>query len=268
MRLNRIFKGFFILGLILLLGISFSTVGTTVAHAEETQAIKLNVNSQTIVKGRNFSIHVYNLTEGQTVAFHSSSPAIASVNSNGIVSANEVGDATILVTVYEGTDVIETLSCKITVGTPAMSIQFSTHVIRMEIGSKKTLTRNLQPLNSVEAPRFSSYNKKIASVSAGGRITARAEGMTYIFAQIDNGRFAVCKVYVYAKPEDAANTEGATTPAATAYSAPDSQAGTVEDLSVSEMRNTTDIDFATFIKNLNASGKTAAGAESTSDNAN
>lgn len=290
MRLKGYLKGFFIFGLILFLGVTIlSPASATVAYADETQEIKLNVNSQTIVRGKTFSLYVYNLKEGQTVSYRSSSPAIASVDKNGVVYANLIGNSTIVVTVKEGENVVAILSCKITIGPPAISVQFSRLELAMTVGQNYMLERIVQPLITVEIPKFSSYNKKIASVSAGGRVSALAEGETYIFAQIDNGAFAACKVTVY--PEGTELPEASTSeflelltllgllPATEDESvegAEESAEKAVDGLTANPLTETEGtagtelllMDFETFIKNLNAAGKTANEAVSTTDNAN
>ena len=131
MRLKSLFKCIFIFGLVLFLGVSVPFGNMLTAYANETQDIKLNVNSQTIVKGKNFSLYVYNLNEGQTVSFVSSDPAIVSVNENGVVTGNLVGTATILVTVTEGENTVDILSCEIKVGPPAVNVQFSRFSVRV-----------------------------------------------------------------------------------------------------------------------------------------
>ena len=249
MRLNAYLKRLITLSLVLILSIALPLPGTiTKARAEETATIKLNVNSQSIVKGKSFSLYVYNLCEGQTVSFESDSPETASVNETGLVTANAVGTATITVTVKEEAKTVTTLFCKITVGPAAISVHFSNLELHMISGQKAKIERILQPISTVEQPKFSSYNSKIASVSAGGRVTARAEGSTYIFAQIDNGRFAVCKVFVY--PEGTVLT--------TEFSSP-----VVSEESSEESFE--DIDFETFLKNLNAAGKNTAGTVNGTD---
>ena len=233
MRLNRYlkyFKSFFIFGLILFLGFSLPDT-TVVARADETQEVKLNVNTHTMVKGKTFSLYVYNLSEGQTVSYVSSSPAVASVSAGGTITANQVGNATVIATVTEEGDTIAVLSCAITVGPPAVVVRFSRSELSMTVGQKITLERLVLPLNTAESVKFSSHDKSIATVSAGGRVTAKSEGSTYIFAQIDNGWVATCKINVSAAiPEE---------PVA-------------------------EINFEEFITNLNnADGKAADSAEST-----
>lgn len=264
MRLKSCLKGLFIFGLVLFLGVlcPLGNVQTAFA-ADETQDIKLNVNSQTIVKGKSLSLYVYNLIEGQEVTFVSSDPAIASVDEYGIVTGNLVGTATILVTVTEGENTIDILSCDIKVGPPAISVQFSRLELAMTVGQKLTLERIVLPLNTVETAKFSSYDRSIATVSAGGRVTAKAEGSTYIFAQLDNGRFAVCKIYVY--PEDAILEE---TDEVVDETSENTTLEPAMEVSDPFLEHNEEIDFNTFIKNLNAAGKSAESAESTTGDAN
>ena len=115
MRLKSYLKGLFIFGLVLFLGVFCPMGNMQTAFADETQDIKLNVSSQTIVKGKSFSIYVYNLSEGQTATFVSSSPSIASVTESGTITANSVGSTTILVTIANGEENIVTLPGKIQV---------------------------------------------------------------------------------------------------------------------------------------------------------
>ena len=262
MRLKSYLKGIFIFGLVLFLGVVCPMGNMQTAFADETQDIKLNVNSQTIVKGKTLSLYVYNLIEGQEVTFVSSDPAIASVDQNGIVTGNLVGSTTILVTVTEGENTINILSCDIKVGPPAISVQFSRLELTMTVGQKLTLERIVLPLNTVETAKFSSYDRTIATVSAGGRVTAKSEGSTYIFAQLDNGSFAVCKVYVY--PEDVLLETGEVSEEASeiTVSAPASE------VSDPLLQHAEEMDFNTFIRNLNAAGKSAESAESTTGDAN
>lgn len=271
MRLKSYLKSLFIFGLVLFLGVSAPCYGVVTAYAGETQDVKLNVNSMTIVKGKSLSLYVYNLNEGQTVSFVSTDPAIASVDELGTVTGNLVGSATILVTITEGENTVDILSCDIKVGPPAISVQFSRLELAMTVGQKSTLERIVLPLNTVETAKFSSYDRAIATVSAGGRVTAKAEGSTYIFAQLDNGRFAVCKVYVY-PVEELLETEEVT------EEVTETVIGEVaEDITNPEpaaevtdpfLKPTEEIDFNTFIKNLNAAGKSAESAESATGDAN
>ena len=270
MRLKSCLKGLFIFGLVLFLGVVCPLGNVQTAFADETQDIKLNVKSQTIVKGKSFSLYVYNLTEGQEVTFVSSEPAIASVDAFGTVTGNMVGTATILVTVTEGENTVNMLSCDIKVGPPAVSVQFSRLELTLLVGQKVTLERIVLPLNTVEAAKFSSYDRNIATVSAGGRVTAKAEGSTYIFAQLDNGRFAVCKVHIYAELPEELQVLSEDVIANEAQNPVEVVPTEATEPKVTDpfLMNTEEVDFETFLKNLNAAGKSAESAESAMGDAN
>lgn len=272
MRLKSLFKCIFIFGLVLFLGVSVPFGNMLTAYANETQDIKLNVNSQTIVKGKTFSLYVYNLSGNQTVTFVSSDPAIASVNESGIITGNMVGTATILVTVTENENTVDILSCDIKVGPPAISVQFSRLELSLIVGQKVTLERFVLPLTAVENPKFSSYDRTIATVSAGGRVTAKAEGSTYIFAQLDNGRFAVCKVYIFPEGTILETEEVVEEVVLDEKSLlePLTEAQTTEEEEITDpfLKPNAGMDFETFIKNLNAANKSAESAESATGNAN
>ena len=273
MRLKSLLKGLFIFGLVLFLGVSLPYNNMLTAYADETQDIKLNVNSQTIVKGKTFSLYVYNLNEGQTVTFVSSDPATASVNEHGVVTGNLVGSATILVTVTEDENTVDILSCDIKVGPPAISIQFSRLELELIVGQKVTLERFILPLSAVENPKFSSYDRTIATVSAGGRVTAKAEGSTYIFAQLDNGRFAVCKVYIFPEgtvlePEEVVEEVVIDENTLLESLSAEEQTEETEEITDPFLKPNASMDFDTFIKKLNAANKSAESAESATGNAN
>ena len=166
------------------------------AYAAEAE-IKLNVKSKTIVKGKQYALKVYNLTENQTVSFKSEDDSVASVNEKGVVTALAVGTTKIIVTVAnKETKETSTLQCDIVVGPPAISIQFSRLNYELVVGQRIFIEKILQPLNTVEDAKFLSLDKNVATVSTGGFITAKSAGSTSIIAQIDNGAFAVCEVIV------------------------------------------------------------------------
>lgn len=171
-----------------------------VAHAssvdEGLSDIKLNVQSKSLVKDTTFTLKVYNLKENHKVSYKSSSSSIATVDEKGVITAVDFGNTTITVTVKDGFKTVATLDCEITVGPAALSIVLTKTEITLKVGRKTTLTAILKSNNTVEEAKFSSNDPEIASVSIGGRITAKSVGVTYIFAYIDNGKYDVCKVTV------------------------------------------------------------------------
>ena len=224
-------------------------VAPLTAYAAEAE-IKLNVKSKTIVKGRQYALKVYNLTENQTVSFKSDDDSVASVNEKGVVTALAVGTTKITVTVAnKETKETSTLQCDIVVGPPAISIQFSRLNYELTVGQRVFIEKILQPLNTVEEAKFLSLDKNIATVSTGGFITAKNVGSTSIIAQIDNGAFAVCEVIV-------------TDPTATVDSIMFEDTATINDIAnasaEAQGRSTEprlkeiESDFEDFLKRLNA----------------
>lgn len=168
---------------------------------DEQTDIKLNVSSKSIVKDTTYALKVYNITDKHKVSYKSSSTSIAKVDDTGLITAVDFGTATITVTVKDGSKSVATLECEVTVGPPAISIKLTKSEITLPVGSKVSLTAILKPNNTVEEAKFSSNDSSIASVSIGGRITAKAEGVTYIFASIGNGKYDMCKVTVVKQDE-------------------------------------------------------------------
>lgn len=196
MKQRRFSKG--IIPLVFLLSICFFTLFAPVASAyANTPVPKLNVKSKAIVKGKDYALKVYNLSETQTVTFASEDEKIASVDEKGIVSALSIGSTVVTVTIDDSeADEAIVLQCKITVGPPALFVMFSRQQAELVVGQRAIMYWLIAPLNTAELPKFSSSKPEVASVSAGGIVTAKSAGTTYIFAQLDNGLFTACRITV------------------------------------------------------------------------
>lgn len=186
-----------IITLVFLLSVSFFTLFASAATAYAAGTPKLNVKSKAIVKGKDYALKVYNLSETQTVTFTVKDEAVASVDEFGVVTALSVG-TTVVTAVIEDSEATEpvALECKITVGPPALFILFSRLEAEMTVGERTMMTWMIAPLNTAELPKFSSSAPEVASVSAGGIVTAKSAGTAYIFAQLDNGQFGACRITV------------------------------------------------------------------------
>lgn len=163
----------------------------------ETQAeIKLNVKTKALVKDTKYTLKVYNLSGNQKASFKSSDSSIASVDEEGVVCGIANGTAVITVTVKDGLKTVASLTCEVTVGPPAISVKWTKSEIVLAVGKRMTLKTILLPYNTAEAVKFYSSDTEIATVTSTGKITAKSEGDTYVFAMIDNGKFDFCKVTV------------------------------------------------------------------------
>ncbi len=178
-------------------GNSIIAKASTVENDQNT--IKLNVSSKSLVKDTTYALKIYNIPDSHKVSYKSDSTSIATVDEKGIITAVDFGTAVITATVKDGFKTIATLECKVTVGPPAISIVLTKSNIALSVGDKTSLIPILKPNNTVEEAKFSSNDPKIASVSIGGRITAKSTGVTYVFASIGNGKYDMCKVTVVEK---------------------------------------------------------------------
>lgn len=167
---------------------------------------RLNLKNITLVINKSFTLKAYNLGENAKVSFKSSDSEIASVNNNGTITANKVGTAIITVTIKDGNNTVP-LTCDITVGPPAFSVRFTKSRIILSLDKSDLLKVILKPTNTAEVAKFSTYDTDIASISPGGKVTAKKLGLTYLFAQIDTketigfNKYATC-ILIVTNPED------------------------------------------------------------------
>jgi hypothetical protein len=173
---------------------------------EKNNEYRLNLRTITLVNGKSFALKVYNLEKDAKVSFKSANPEIASVSEDGTFTANKVGSTTITATVRRGT-IPTPLTCEVTIGPPAFSVKMTRPMLILGLDQSFLLEAVMKPTNTAEMVKFSSFDPSIASVSSGGRVTAKKYGMTYVFAQIDatnqdgSRKFSSCTVIV-SNPED------------------------------------------------------------------
>lgn len=191
MKSKLISKCLITLGLLLFFTVLLPSIPCNTAKAqaastdkEKSENYRLNLKSITLVKGKAFTLKVYNVPDNARTTFRSDDQEIASVNEDGVISANKVGDTVITVIIRDGTD-STSLTCDVTVGPPAVSVKWTKSRIIIGIDNVDTLRVILKPYNTAEVARFSSYDSSIVSISTGGRITAKTYGFTYLFAQIE-----------------------------------------------------------------------------------
>ena len=190
---SKIIQSFAILGLVLFFAVFLHCgAGPVIVQAAQVNNTektpinnpRLNINKVSIVRDKTFSLKVYNLNNTARISFKSDNPEIASVDSDGLITAKNVGTTTIIATIRDGSRTTN-LECDVTVGPPAFSVTMTRSRIILGPKDVSQLRVILKPSNTVEDAKFSSNDSSIASVSTGGRITARQLGFTYLFAEID-----------------------------------------------------------------------------------
>ena len=131
----------------------------------------------------------------QTLTWSSSNPSIASVDSNGLVTAKGNGTTTIRCTTPDG----KSSSCQVSVTTSASKVSLNKTSIELDFKetNQERLTATIIPSNAVNKTiTWSSSNPTIAYVDSNGLVIAKAFGATTITARTSNGKIATCKVTV------------------------------------------------------------------------
>lgn len=135
---------------------------------------------------------------GRTVSFSSASSSIASVSTDGTVTAVAAGSTTITVT-SEG----KTANVAVTVApTPAASIRVAPTTVSVFVGSTEKLTATVLDANGASLNRpvlWSSGAPTVASVSQDGTVTGVSVGTAVILASTE-GRVGAATVTVTAVP--------------------------------------------------------------------
>jgi len=197
MKHRDLFKGIIALSFVLcFFALSFLMTPAKASAADDGEP-KLNVTAQSLVRGKSFNLRLYNLADNQTATYKSSNSEVATVSSSGIVSSVQVGTCYITVTVKEGRKTVATLSCKITVGPPAIFVRLTREAVSLTLDSPNyTLQKIVLPSNTAEQVKFISLDPSIVSVSSNGKLTAKAVGSTTVYAMLDNGYTTSCTVSV------------------------------------------------------------------------
>ena len=122
----------------------------------------------------------------------SSNPAVATVDSTGLVMAQAPGSATI----YATTKLGSTLSCTVTVVNDIGKVSLNQSEIRLEnLGGQSALVASVALADpSGVSIVWTSSNPAVATVNEAGLVTAVGDGEATITATGSNGRSASCKV--------------------------------------------------------------------------
>ncbi|MDR2962915.1 MAG: Ig-like domain-containing protein [Bacteroidales bacterium] len=131
--------------------------------------------------------------DNKTLTWSSSAPAVASVNSDGIVTAAAIGTAVITAQTMNN----KTASITITVqGINPTSVVLSKNTLTLFEGDTETIEATIYPTSATDKSIvWTSSSNAVATVD-NGTITAVSEGTTTITASSHNGKTATCTVTV------------------------------------------------------------------------
>ena len=134
------------------------------------------------------------------VTWTSSNPVVASVASNGEITAHSNGEVIIIVSTIDGN---YTASCIVKVGDAtgeisATGVTLNKTTLILDVGETEILTATVLPENATnKTVTWTSSNLHVATVMPNGLITAISYGEAHIVATTVDGNFsAMCKLEV------------------------------------------------------------------------
>lgn len=171
----------------------------TITVTAPLKGIKL-ANSVTLNIGKEKTLSVTyepSYATNKKVTWHSSDKSVATVSSSGKIKAVGKGTATITVKSSDGgfTD-----TCKVTVVKPVTSVSLSKESAQLTMGKKESvkLSANIKPSDAtLKTVQWTTSNKKVATVSKMGMVTAVGPGTAYITVTTTDGGYTdKCKITV------------------------------------------------------------------------
>ena len=180
---------------------AFTDNETTTVDVEK---VSLNKSATTLTEGESetltATITPSNATGDKTVKWSSSNEAVATVDSNGKVTAKKAGTAVITATSSNG----KTAGCTVTVKQKEIAItgiSLNKSATSLTEGESETLTATITPSNATgdKTVKWSSSNEAVATVDSNGKVTAKKAGTAVITATSSNGKTAGCTVTVKQK---------------------------------------------------------------------
>ena len=172
-----------------LLGYSVLLVGCFVVfqygREKEFKAGELNTKLQLINTSGSF-VYAYQ--------WMSSNPEVATVDPEGLVTAQKPGTTTITALATNG----QALRCAVTVNSDVGKVTLNKRDLLLRtVGSKEALTASVAVEDGTNVPiTWVSSNPGVVTVDADGVVTAIADGEAKVTALSPAGRFDVCSVVV------------------------------------------------------------------------
>ena len=135
------------------------------------------------------------------VVWKSSNTKVAKVDSKGNIKGISYGTATITATAKGNTKVKKTIKVKVAPPVHAKSVKLNKTSSSVIKGNTLTLTATVSPSNTTnKTVKWKSSNKKVATVSSQGKITAVGVGTATITATTSNGKATKATIKVKPKP--------------------------------------------------------------------
>ena len=171
-------------------------------------SVKLNRSTLTLGVGERYGLikTVSPSSANQSCTWSSSNSSIASVDSNGKVTAKKSGWANITVKTSNG----KTATCKVTVKPAPTSVKINPASLTLGKGETYTISQSTNSGSYAWGFSWSSSNTSVATVKKGSAnkatVTAKGVGTATITIKTYNGKTATCKVTVKNAPTSVKTT--------------------------------------------------------------
>lgn len=161
--------------------------------AKKKPTIKLAKTTLTVGLKQTVSAPKVTYQNGDKIrSWKSSNKSVATVNSKGKITGKKAGTARITVTLKSG----KKATLKVTVKKISTTkLKINKKSLTLKKGKTYTLKTSVTPKNSQDKLTFKSSNKKVATVSSKGKITAKKKGTAKITVQ-SGAKKVVCTVKV------------------------------------------------------------------------
>ncbi len=169
----------------------------TVTVKQKATSVKMNYKELTMNRGEYFDMEVtitpVNSTEASLI-WESLNTKVATVSSNGRITARAEGTAIIAVRTQNGV----TSYCTVTVLEPVISLELDPTDLIIDVGEIFQITPVFKPVApSIQEVKWTSYDEKIATVNALGEVEGITRGSTIVTCEtVDGGFRAFCLVQV------------------------------------------------------------------------
>lgn len=167
---------------------------------KESMVTNIAMNDITLNEGNTTSINAVAYPENasdKSLLYTSSNTSIATINSNGDVTAKSKGECIIYAMAKDGSGVRS--SCKVTVKKPVTDVTLNAHHISWNVGKKAHFYPSVTPNNASNVGViYKSSNPSVATVSDKGLLSAVSQGECIItcMAADGSGVYDTCVVKV------------------------------------------------------------------------
>ena len=179
--------------------ITVQTANGMKATCEVTVAeVTLNATKMPLQVGKStkaLKVKSKSISDDKVVSWKSSDKKVATVTSKGKIKGIKKGTATITVTMKSGA----TAKCKVTVQKKKVTtkkLTINKKKATLKKGNTLQLTVDRNPISATEKIKWSSSNKKVATVNSKGKVKAKKKGKATITAKTSNGKKVTCKITV------------------------------------------------------------------------